>query len=45
MENFRIMAEEQIVLLNKISNGGKSILVIALQNPFGVIGYKFGVIR
>jgi chloramphenicol 3-O-phosphotransferase len=39
------MVEGQIVLLNKISGGGKSTLVMALENPFGVIGYKFGVIR
>jgi chloramphenicol 3-O-phosphotransferase len=37
--------EGQIILLNGTSSAGKSTLVITPQNFFGVIGYKFGVIR
>jgi hypothetical protein len=38
------MAEGQIILLNGTSGASKSTLVITLKF-FGVIGYKFGVIR
>ncbi|MBN2390171.1 MAG: hypothetical protein JXR84_05595 [Anaerolineae bacterium] len=39
------MAKGQIILLNGTSSAGKSTLIITFQNLFGVIGYKFGVIR
>ena len=39
------IAEGQTVLLNGTSSTGKSTLIITLQDPFGVMGYKFGVIR
>jgi chloramphenicol 3-O-phosphotransferase len=39
------MAEGPIILLNGTSSAGKSPLAITLKILFGVIGYKFGVIR